>query len=388
MPASRVGSFRSFGREAKAGPSKNDPLACSVTCSSPVITEPVKSPLPITIVGGGLAGLTLGIGLRQGGLPVTIWEAGRYPRHRVCGEFISGRGLDVLTRLGLNELMAGAGAVPATTAAFINCKRSTGVQLLPQPALCVSRFALDYALATEFQRLGGKLRQCERWKESGGEDEGIVRATGRRPQATENGWRWFGAKAHARDVRLEADLEMHITKDGYIGLCGLADGLVNVCGLFRRRKRLDDPAPTIAELLQGKNNTPLHSRLSRARWDDKSFCSVAGLSLKPKRARPEDPCTIGDAITMIPPVTGNGMSMALESAELAVEPITSWSRGDASWHETKRLIACKCDRAFRARLGWARCLHALMFAPAFQPALIRLIAHSKPAWRFWFERTR
>ena len=51
---------------------------------------------PITIVGGGLAGLTLGIGLRQRGVPVTIWEAGRYPRHRVCGEFISGNGQAVL----------------------------------------------------------------------------------------------------------------------------------------------------------------------------------------------------------------------------------------------------------------------------------------------------
>ena len=56
---------------------------------------------PITIIGGGLAGLTLGIGLRQLGAPVTIWEAGRYPRHRVCGEFISGNGQAVLQRFGL-----------------------------------------------------------------------------------------------------------------------------------------------------------------------------------------------------------------------------------------------------------------------------------------------
>jgi len=44
----------------------------------------------ITIVGGGLAGLTLGIGLRQRGVPAALWEAGHYPRHRVCGVFICG----------------------------------------------------------------------------------------------------------------------------------------------------------------------------------------------------------------------------------------------------------------------------------------------------------
>ena len=61
----------------------------------------MASSLPITIVGGGLAGLTLGIGLRQRQIPVAVWEAGNYPRHRVCGEFISGRGQQTLERLRL-----------------------------------------------------------------------------------------------------------------------------------------------------------------------------------------------------------------------------------------------------------------------------------------------
>ena len=73
---------------------------------------------PITIIGGGLAGLALGIGLRLRGIPVTVYEATHYPRHRVCGEFISGRGQQVLRELGLEDVLREAGAIPATTAMF------------------------------------------------------------------------------------------------------------------------------------------------------------------------------------------------------------------------------------------------------------------------------
>ncbi|MCB9898586.1 MAG: NAD(P)-binding protein, partial [Planctomycetes bacterium] len=66
---------------------------------------------PITIVGGGLAGLTLGIALRRHDVPVLLDEAGRYPRHRVCGEFVNGRGREVLRALRLEAgLLAAGGA--------------------------------------------------------------------------------------------------------------------------------------------------------------------------------------------------------------------------------------------------------------------------------------
>ena len=115
---------------------------------------------PITIVGGGLAGLTLGIGLRQRGVPAALWEAGHYPRHRVCGEFICGRGQETLARLGLRDLLERAGAVGADTAAFFSATQSTGPRPLPSRAICLSRFTLDATLAEKFRELGGELR----WK--------------------------------------------------------------------------------------------------------------------------------------------------------------------------------------------------------------------------------
>src|ERR1017187_5908771 len=97
----------------------------------------------ITIVGGGLAGLTLGIGLRQREVPVKIFEAGNYPRHRVCGEFISGNGQAVLDRLGLLARFEQAGAVRARTALFVCGTSRSPIRQLAAPALCLSRLAMD-----------------------------------------------------------------------------------------------------------------------------------------------------------------------------------------------------------------------------------------------------
>jgi flavin-dependent dehydrogenase len=342
-------------------------------------------PKPITIVGGGLAGLTLGIGLRQRGVPATVWEAARYPRHRVCGEFISGRGLETLARLDLQQLVLSAGATPARTAAFFSRRTASRPQTLPSPALCVSRFILDDRLAGEFRRLGGELRAGERWRDpfSG---EGVVRATGRHAHPAEKGWRWFGLKAHARQVSLRADLEMHVAPHGYVGLCRLAGDEVNVCGLFRRRAGME-AARLGRELLFGEKGSLLRERLAGAVLEEGSFCSVAGLALKPQRAAAPDECRVGDAITMIPPMTGNGMSMAFESAEIALETLWDWSRDRIDWTQARQTIAGRCDAVFKRRLAWAERLQTLVLKPMLQGPLVGLVSRSG-FWRVWFERTR
>jgi flavin-dependent dehydrogenase len=345
----------------------------------------MSAPKPIQIVGGGLAGLTLGIALKKKEIPVVIFEAGNYPRHRVCGEFVSGRGLEILDMLGLKQKFLEADAIEARSSIFFSGDSRSPVRQLPSPALCLSRFVMDKLLADEFQSLGGELRADARWQNDF--SDGTIRANGRQLHSVENGWRWFGLKAHARNVSLAADLEMHVFKNGYVGICKLAGGEVNICGLFRRNGS-GSPQQNGFDLLRGNPGTILHERLARAEFDEKSFCSVAGLSLKPQRASEKSEVCIGDALTMIPPVTGNGMSLAFESAQLAVEPLVAFSRGEISWANARQKIARACDEGFSSRLRWANWLQRFLLSSSLPNPIKSFTVRNDWFWQFAFERTR
>jgi hypothetical protein len=91
---------------------------------------------------------------------------------------------------------------------------------------------------------------------------------------------------------------------------------------------------------------------------------------------------------MTPPVTGNGMSMAFESAELAIGPLASYSRGELDWPQTQQAVAHACDHAFSRRLAWARCLQWMMFSPFFKGPLAALVLRSTWLWQAMFTNTR
>jgi 2-polyprenyl-6-methoxyphenol hydroxylase-like FAD-dependent oxidoreductase len=343
--------------------------------------------MPISIIGGGLAGLTLGIALRQRSVPVTISEAGKYPRHRVCGEFISGRGQAVLKRLGLFDLVLAGGARTARTAAFHSEDRRYPVRVLPESALCISRYALDALLAESFLQLEGTLQSRSRCT-NGENTAGTVYACGRRAESVVDGSRWFGLKAHARGIAMDADLEMHLSRDAYVGLCQLGDNEVNVCGLLRSHHGNGGSARSAIERLTNVDSTILRRRLATAEWIPDSACSIGGLSLRPRLEPAAAECRIGDALTMIAPMSGNGMSMAFESAELAVEPLLAYSRGELSWTESTRGIAQRCRAAFTRRVKWAWVLQRCAFAPLVRPLALPVAVRLEPAWRFLFAATR
>src|SRR5262245_9327123 len=149
----------------------------------------------VTIGGGGLAGLSLGIALRRTHTPVTLHEAGAYPRHRVCGEFISGVSPAVLETLGIADLVQDAKR-HVSSAWYFRDRKVYSTQL--PSALGISRRTLDERLAIRFRELDGILKEGSRIKEKSG--AGIVWCAGRQPMRG----RWIGLKCHVSGLDLGA----------------------------------------------------------------------------------------------------------------------------------------------------------------------------------------
>lgn len=310
---------------------------------------------PIEIIGGGLAGLALGIALRQRGVPLTLHEAGDYPRHRVCGEFITGLATRTIARLSLAPMLAGA-LEHREVAWFIN-QAPRRIQQLPAPALGLSRHLLDARLAAAFVAAGGDLRTRSRVTDLAPRP-GRVFATGRnRAPST-----WLGLKVHARRLTLERDLELHLGTEAYVGLSRVEDGAINVCGLFRRRAASGRGSALLLAYLRSAGLDALADRLVAAQLDESSFSAVAALGFD-RRVTMRDRICLGDACAMIPPFTGNGMAMAFQSAELALDPLVAFARGEMSWAETCRATNSALRGRFRLRLASANALHPFLLQP-------------------------
>ncbi|MEI6491265.1 MAG: hypothetical protein WCO94_01865 [Verrucomicrobiota bacterium] len=310
---------------------------------------------PVSIAGGGLAGLSLGIALLQRGVSVTVNEAGKYPRHRVCGEFISGVTEQTLEKLGI--LGSLRDAVPLATSRWFDA--SGPVANLRVSGMGISRWVLDQRLRDEFVNAGGTLRTGSRAVPG----EGVVWAAGK----VKTDGEWIGVKCHARALAPAADLEMHIGSNGYVGLARIENGMVNVCGLFRRQKGIGGHE-ALFQCLRAGGLTLLAERISAADPDPGSFCAVAGF----QTGRQSGPaCSVGDAANMIPPFTGNGMTMAFESAALALDPVLEYAAGKLSWQQASELVARLQTRRFSGRMRVAGWIHYLMLA---KPGLVALLA--------------
>lgn len=320
----------------------------------------------ITIAGGGLAGLSLAVALRRHEVPVTVLEAGNYPRHRVCGEFISGVSGETLTALGIAELFEDARR--HRSLGWHESGRLIHRDHFNDPALGISRYCLDARLKDLLEALGGTVRTGTRARPE--PRDGLVWTAGRRARTGQ----WLGLKAHIRNLPMITDLEMHVGTNGYAGLAEVEDGWTNVCGLFQIDRSLPaSGADLLPAYLDAGGNQKLAAALRDGEWRLGSFSAVAGFELGHQPPLP-GLLALGDAESMIPPFTGNGMSMAFQAAECALAPLVAWSRDRQSWQDATNSVRAAVSRKFKRRLATAALLHPILLNPCGRTLLQNLAA--------------
>ncbi len=316
----------------------------------------------ITIIGGGLTGLSLAIALRKNEIPVTLHEAGNYPRHRVCGEFISGITEETLSTLGIRGPLADALRHRSIT--WFSGDKLLRKNLLPEPALAISRHLLDDRLQQAAAAAGVDIQTRSRRKPEPNRP-GMVWAAGRKPVKGT----WIGLKAHIREINTTAHLEMHSGPTGYLGITPIESGWNNACGIFKIDRTISaNHQDLLPAYLRRNGNHRLATQMEAAEWKAGSFTAVAGFELGLQSPHP-GLLSLGDSHAIIPPFTGNGMTMAFQSAELALPHLVAYARHDTDWTAACFEIEKALRRTFITRLTAAKLLHPLLFHRAARPLL-------------------
>lgn len=301
-----------------------------------------------------MTGLSLGIALQRRGVPVVVHEAGCYPRHRVCGEFICGVQQETLNNLGISSVFKMARI--SKNCAWFDDEGLVHRDELPITAYGVSRYEMDLKLSELFVEAGGRLQCSSRQKPQS--LEGLVWTAGRKAQKSE----WIGLKCHLYHFKGEADLEMHMGNGGYVGIAPIESGKWNVCGLFKIRSDLKGTKKgLLMAYLSACGLDSLVDRLKGFEVDPTSYSAVAGFTLG-KQKQNTDLLCLGDASTMIPPFTGNGMSMAFESAEIALNPLLDYANRKSSWKDASLVVRRNLDEHFHRRMKVAMTMHPFLLS--------------------------
>ncbi len=309
--------------------------------------------LDLAIIGGGPAGTAAALEGRRHGLSVSIWERDRFPRDKVCGEFISSEAYPILQDAIPGTLARGA---EIRSAQFVTDHGVSRTFRLPHPALGLSRRALDAALwkAAESAGVGayeGVTVSGVRKLGSGGGQDGtweiesdngsvqraktLIVACGRwwaidglsspaRRGEPEIHGKWAGVKAHFAGIPHRDTVEMYFFGGGYCGLAPVEGGVLNVCCLVHREK-LRESRPKALEdfaawLAQVSKLPALETRL-RGAVQVSPVVSTAPVRPDRRGSVQGGALMVGDASGFIDPFTGEGISMALHSGRLAAQAV-------------------------------------------------------------------
>jgi flavin-dependent dehydrogenase len=360
----------------------------------------MSSTRDIVILGAGLAGSSLATVLSSLGWDVLLLERRTLPSHKVCGEFLSPESQASLLAMGLYDSVAALEPAPMRHAMLTT---PAGVRLrvgLPGDAWGVSRFALDAALAQAAAQAGAEVRMGETVTDIAVSGHGCtvetrttqqhttiqaraaIAACGRHPlpalrpaaeRAAEQPARqtYVGVTCHYRQVEMPAQVELYLFPGGYVGLGPVEQGAVNLC-LLATRESFKQAGGSIDEMLEAiaRWNPALGRRLAGGEIVEGSQMAVSPVDTGRPATVWEHVARVGDAVTMIPPLCGDGMAMALRSAELCAPLAHEFLQGHLSLAAWEASYRAQWHAEFEQTLRTGRHLQALLALPGVADMLL------------------
>ncbi len=331
----------------------------------------------VAVIGGGVAGLAAAILFAQKGFAVTVLEKGDYPRHKVCGEYLSRESQPLLERLGLAENLE---ALPFVNRLEVTTTGGTALHsALPLGGIGWSRYAMDAALARAAERQGVEMLTHTKVNEvaPAGDDYLLTTSAGelraklvvgswgrkgnldvqlQRPFLTQRGSKldgWVGIKHQVRSASLPADLiSLHNFAGGYCGVSPVEDGVHCVCYLVHEEALKGAGSIAILEANVLGKNAALKALWAEAEFLYERPLAVSGVSFRRRSPVEGGVLLCGDTAGVIPPLCGNGMSMGLRAAQLALNCGAPFLKGAVSRPAMERDYTAQWQRAFKTRL-WA-----------------------------------
>ncbi|HXG83981.1 MAG TPA: NAD(P)/FAD-dependent oxidoreductase [Pyrinomonadaceae bacterium] len=396
----------------------------------------------IVVVGAGPAGASLAIRLAKKGFDVCLIEREAFPRHKLCGEFISPeclrhfRDLDVF-----DEMLSRGGDRIIETIFYEPNGKSVSIPSEwfgggASGALSLSRAEMDFRLLKRAEQIGvdvleetsvvgislenDEIRNVK-IKSADGETREIVAdlfvdATGRagvltklfEKEISRKGGktnyelritnyekfqspkskirnRLVGFKTHLENANLEKGrCEIYFFRGGYGGLSFVENNRANHCFLIRADvvREFGGDANQIVEKLIFKNKRARETMRNAAPVFDWLAVSVDGFGRK-NLSPAVNLLTCGDAAAFIDPFTGSGMLMALESAEILAQAITeNTPQSIAENYKTAH------RRKFQNRLRVCSILRRAVFVPNFAKFAISALNLSARAREILARSTR
>lgn len=341
----------------------------------------------VAIIGGSLSGSAAAVALARQGARVVVLEKARFPRARICGEFLSSASRPHLAALGILQSILEAGAETIDRFSVVRANGHRVEAPLPSPVLSISRETLDTLAANAASEAGAEVRfgvtvvSIEGSLEHGFLVSGpdlrqrarvVVGAWGRySPLDGKLGRDFFGSPAPLFGFKrhlagpgaagLTGRVVIHLFPGGYLGLSRVERGTVNLAALVKPRVAQEAHHDFDRLLSRLRAASPaLDGDLADLRPEPGPTLVSEPVHLGRRRPVAREILLVGDAAGVLDPYTGAGMSNALETGTASAAPILAFLAGATGSGDL-----CAAHEAASRRIAGRRFFWSRLFRPFF-----------------------